>query len=221
MRFSAVLRTAVSISAVLIASFCLCAQAQDTQAKEALGMPARASAAEYQSHAEVGAVSIGADFMRHSVPTPQATYTSEEYVVVEVGFYGPQDAKLALATDAFSLRVNGKKAPVRSEHYELAFKSLKDPEWEPPASAEGKSKTSFGTGGKGNQDGAPAPVHMPIELRRTMEGRVQKAALPEGDRVLPQAGLIFFTYRGKAEGIKSLELIYEGAAGKVSIPLQP
>jgi glycerol-3-phosphate dehydrogenase subunit C len=43
-------------------------------------------------------------------------------------------------------------------------------------------------------------------------------ALPEGERVLPQAGLIFFTYRGKAEGIKSLELIYEGAAGKVTIP---
>ena len=76
-------------------------------------MPARTSAAEYQAHAEVGSISIGADFMSHSVPTPQATYTSEEYVVVEVGFYGPQDAKLALPTDAFSLRINGKKATLR------------------------------------------------------------------------------------------------------------
>ena len=184
-------------------------------------MPARTSAAEYQSHGQIGTTTIGADFTGHSAATPQATYTSEDYVVVEVGFYGPPDAKVALATDAFSLRINGKKTPVRSEHYEMAFKSLKDPEWEPPASAESKSKTSFGTGGKGNQDGAPAPVHMPIELRRVMEGRVQKAALPEGERVLPQAGLIFFPYRGKAEGIKSLELIYEGAAGKVSMALQP
>jgi hypothetical protein len=54
-----------------------------------------------------------------------------------------------------------------------------------------------------------------------MAQRVQKASLPEGDRALPQAGLIFFQYRGKAQGIHSIELIYAGPAGKATLTLQP
>ena len=38
---------------------------------------------------------------------------------------------------------------------------------------------------------------------------------------LPVAGLIFFQYRGKPQNIKSMELIYNGPAGTVSMPLQP
>jgi len=45
--------------------------------------------------------------------------------------------------------------------------------------------------------------------------------MQEGDRPLPQAGLLFFRYGGKTEGIKSIELIYSGAAGKASLDLQP
>ena len=43
----------------------------------------------------------------------------------------------------------------------------------------------------------------------------------EGDRALPQAGLLFFLYRGKREGIHSIELIYSGAAGNSTLTLQP
>jgi hypothetical protein len=53
-----------------------------------------------------------------------------------------------------------------------------------------------------------------------MAQRVQKASLPEGDRPLPQAGLIFFQYGGKTESIRSLELIYDGPAGKATLKLQ-
>ena len=54
-----------------------------------------------------------------------------------------------------------------------------------------------------------------------MAQRVQKAALPIGDRSLPQAGLIFFQYRGKAQSIRSVELIYAGPDGKATLALQP
>ena len=54
-----------------------------------------------------------------------------------------------------------------------------------------------------------------------MEQKVQKATLPEGDRALPVAGLIFFQYHGKTQSIKSLELIYDGPAGKATLMLQP
>jgi hypothetical protein len=54
-----------------------------------------------------------------------------------------------------------------------------------------------------------------------MAQHVQKAALAEGDRTLPQAGLIFFQYRGKRETIHSLELSYNGPAGQATLTLQP
>ena len=41
---------------------------------------------------------------------------------------------------------------------------------------------------------------MPIPLVHAMQQKVQKAALPEGDRNLPQGGLIYFSYRGKSDG---------------------
>jgi hypothetical protein len=229
MRLTAVLRTGILIADVFIAAGGLRAQKpesqtdaqiKEAQAKEGLGMPPRTAATEYQAHAQVGPLAIGAEFMAHAVPTPQSTYSSEDYVVVETGIFGPPDARLLLSAKDFSLRINGKKTALPNQHYELSFHTLKDPEWEPPAAE--KSKTSLNTGGGGGQnDQPPAPPKMPIELRRTMEQRVQKAALPEGDRVLPQAGLIFFEYRGKAQGIKSLELIYEGPAGKTILNLQP
>jgi hypothetical protein len=207
------------LTAVLIATLALHAQTPDAQTKEALAMPARTAPTEYQAHEQAGSITIGAEFMGHAVPTPQATYSTEEYVVVETGFFGPPEARLKLSVTDFSLRINGKKAALSNQHYELSYKSLKDPEWEPPASAA-KSKTSLSTGG-GGQDSTPAVVHMPIELRRTMEQRVQKSALPEGDRALPQAGLIFFEYRGKPQSIHSVELIYDGPAGKATLTLQP
>ena len=229
MRLTAVLRPGILMAAALLAASGMRAQKPDelpqtkeAQAKEALGMPARTAATEYQAQAQAGAITIGAEFMGHSVPTPPATYSTEEYVIVEVGLFGPPDARLKLSGGDFSLRVNGKKNAVSTEHYELSFHSLKDPDWEPPEAQKSKTSLNTGGGGAGGQnDAPPPPPKMPIELRRVMEQRVQKAALPEGDRFLPQAGLIFFLYRGKTQGIKSLELNYEGPAGKATLTLQP
>ena len=193
---------------------------KDASASESKGMPPRAAPAEYQAQAQAGMAMIGAEFVGHSVPTPEGTYTTDDFVVVEVGLFGPPQARAKLALGDFSLRINGKKTAVPSQPYELAFHSLKDPEWEPPTKSESKSKTSIG-GDAGGGDAAPAPVHMPIELRRAMEQRVKRAAMLEGDRALPQAGLLFFDFRGKTQGIRSLELIYSGSAGNASMALRP
>ena len=78
----------------------------------------------------------------------------------------------------------------------------------------------IGCGGQGQNDsgGLPPIVHIPIAVSRGWEQRVQKASLPEGERLLPAAGLIFFDHRGKSN---SLELIYNGPAGKATLTLQP
>jgi len=223
MRFFTALRIGGWITAL-----CLCVQGQnkpsppskDPQINETKGLPPRATPADYQAQAKAGAVTVAAEFTGHSVATLQGTFSTEDYVVVETALFGPPEARLKLSIEDFSLVINEKKT-LSSQPYGLVFHSLKDPEWEPPGSSESKSKTSIGTGGGGRNDPPPAPVHMPIELQRAMQQHVQKAALPEGDRALPQAGLIFFEYRGKTERMHSLELIYTGPAGKATLTLQP
>ena len=215
-------------------ALCLCAQEQQPPAKESptreaptnevKGLPPRLAPTDYQALAHVGAVIIAADFVEHGIPTPQGAFSTEDYVVVETGLYGPPEARLKISTNDFSLRINGKKVPLPSQPFGLVLSSAKDPSWEPPEAPSSKSKTGISTGGGGDQGGSntpPPPVHMPMPLQHAMNLKIQKAALPEGDRALPQAGLLFFSYHGQGKGIYSVELIYNGSAGKATLSLHP
>ncbi|MGA2184452.1 MAG: hypothetical protein ABSH47_15630 [Bryobacteraceae bacterium] len=190
-------------------------------ATEAKGLPPRATPDEYQTKGQAGAVTLAADFVGHSVPTPTATYSTEDFVVVEAALFGSPGARATLSSGDFSLRINDKKAPLPSQPYEFVARTLKDPEWAPPAEDKSKSKTGINTGGKDSNSEPLAPVHMPIALQLAMEQRVKNAVLLGGDRALPQAGLIFFQYRGKPQSIHSVELIYTGPSGKATLTLQP
>jgi len=205
-----------------------CGQGQDTPTKgapiEAKGLPPRATPADYLAQTKAGTATIAAEFAGHAVPTAQGPLTTEDFVVVETALFGPPDARMKISAGDFSLRINGKKAPLPTRPFGMVLASLKDPEWQPPEQAKSKSKTGLNTGGNGDQGGSnepPPPVKIPIEVQRAMAQRVQKATLPEGDRTLPQAGLIYFQYRGGAKGIHSVELIYDGPAGKATLALQP
>ena len=199
------------------------APGQDPPGKDAQikGIPPRATPGDYQAHAEAGDITIGAEFKGHSIPTSEAVYLNEDYVAVEVGLFGPPDARVKLSHDDFTLRIDGKKTILTGQPYAAVFKSLKDPEWIPPGGADSKSKSSISTGGAKNDNSLPTVVHMPIELERAMDQRVQKAALLEGDRPLPAAGLVFFEHRGRTARIRSIELIYTGPNGKATLALQP
>lgn len=214
------------VSSFLLAAGSLFAQSQNTQAKDPLanltkGMPPRATPGDYASHAQAGNVTIAAEFAGHSVPRPEGPLTTEDYVVVEAALFGPPGTPITLSINDFTLRINGKKKPLPSEPFGLVTRSLKDPSWVSPDEAENKkSKSGLSTGG-GQTDTTPRPVHIPIEMQRSMAQYVQKSSFPEGERPLPQAGLLFFEYRGKTQGIHSLELDYAGPAGKATLELQP
>src|ERR1700722_8126668 len=197
------------------------APGKEAQIHDAKSIPPRATPADYQAHAPAGALTVAAEFTGHSVPTPDAILSTEDYIVVEVALFGPAGARAKLSYQDFSLRLNGKKAPLPAQPNTFVFKTLKDPEWAPPEKVASKSKTSIGGGGQNGTSSTPAPVHIPIELERTMALRVQKASLPEGDPPPPEAGLLFFQHRGKTESIRSIELIYAGPAGKTTLALHP
>jgi len=215
----------VPLGTLCVRAQCQAPTAQDAATKEApasesKGLPPRAAPADYQAHTQAGAFTLAAEFVGHSVPTPEATYSTEDFVVVETGLFGPPETRAKLSIGDFSLRINGRKMASPSQPYGLSFSSLKDPQWEPPSKSK-TSKPTLDAGGGQPNDSLPTIVRMPIELKRTMQQRVQRASMPEGDRPLPAAGLLFFEYRGKPESIRSLELIYEGPAGKTTLALQP
>jgi rod shape-determining protein MreC len=89
-------------------------------------LPVRAAPADYQSQAKAGTVTIAADFTGHGIPNSQEPLNSEDYVAVEVGLFGPPDARLTIASTDFSLRINGKKAPLPSQPWGLVAKEIKD-----------------------------------------------------------------------------------------------
>jgi hypothetical protein len=212
MRFQSVFRTTCLSVGILTSAVSLSAQ-----------LPPRSLPGDYQAQGKAGSVTIAAEFVQHSVPTPEATFTTEDYVTVETAVFGPAGQKLTLTPGDFSLRVNGKKQALPSVPFGPVFRGLKNPDWEMQQAAvtAQKAKMSMGGGGDQQSDAKPSPPKMPIEVQRSMEQKVQRASFPEGERALPQAGFLYFEYRGNMKGVRSLELVYAGPAGKVTIPLQP
>lgn len=191
----------------------LAATAQTTPPVEGEHISARSGPIDYQAQAKAGDYTIAADFVAHAVPTPAGTFTSEDYVAVEVAFYGPANSKLTIAFSDFSLKINDRKMPIPGQPNGAALRGLSDPEWQPPKVEDDKSKRQPG-------DPPPATPKMPFERRRAMEQKVKRAAIPEGERVLPVAGLVFFPYRGKDESIHNLKLYYNGAAGSATLKFE-
>jgi hypothetical protein len=219
-------RSAIRLVLVLAAVPCLFAQAPPSAPKEPqgpTGLPPRTTPVDYQVVEKAGKFTIAAEFTGHGIPNSGEALNSEEYVAVEVGLFGPAGERLTITASDFSLKINARKAPYPSMPWGLVAKEIKDPSWAPPEPPEGsKSKGGISGGGGGQEAGAPPPPKPkpPIELLRNWQQRLMKAALLEGDRALPQAGLLFFQYRGKRESIKSVELIYQGPAGNATLTLQ-
>lgn len=226
-------RTALVLAALLLQG----ASAQEVKSigppqkpEASKGLPPRDSPGDYQAHGQAGMVTIAAEYDAHAIPDPTLTLSTADYVVVEVALYGPAGTKLPLNFQDFSLRLNGKKNLLPGQPYALTFKSLKSPEYEPPSQheldkANNKSTVTGGSNGAGASstgnitEPVLAPIiHVPIEVSRMWQQKIHMASLPEGERTLPQAGLLFFEHSGKAN---SVELIYNGPAGKVTIPLHP
>jgi hypothetical protein len=200
----------------------LCAQTPDQPVggtiNEPQGLPPRTAPTDYPVQAKLGKITLAADFAGHGVPTPDGPLNTEDYLVVEVAFFGPPGTRLPVSFNDFSLRINNRKNPMSGESYEHVGTSVKDPEWVSP---EKPDKEGNGILGGGQNDTSKDPPRPPAELRRSWAQRMKKASLANGDRELPQDGLLYFSYGGKVKSIHSLELIYAGPAGKATLDLNP
>jgi hypothetical protein len=202
---------------------------------QAQGTPPKTKASDYPVHVELGTVTLAADYLVHSVPTPKGNLIAPDYLVVEAAFFGPSFSRLRMSPDNFTLRINGKGDPLSTEPPGMVSQSIKYPGARPHLEAAG----SIGMGdgnisvgprpppsqfpGDGNERTAPVQggTVKTIEDEAAIEYRVQNATLPEGENSLPRSGLLYFYFRGKIKNIHSLDLLYEGAMGKATLKQLP
>ena len=194
------------------------------------GLAARTAPTDYQVHAEKGGYTLGMDFVGHSMPTLDGgVLSNDDYIALEVAVYGPAGTRAKLAITDFKLRINNKKNDVDPQPAGMLDSALKDPEWE-AENTPSKEKSKSGMSSEADETGVkrdpmasstPVTPKPSVPVKRSWIARLQKMAFIEGDRELPQGGLIFFPYHGKTAGIKTLELVYKSPGGEIVIKLKP
>ena len=203
----------------------------------AQGTAPKAKPEDYMAHATAGSLAIAADYLAHSLPGARDSLFIRDYIVVEVAVYAKN--RMALPAGKFTLRLNGKKTALMAQAPQMVAASLQYPDWEQHPSAVGYG----GVGNGGVVIGQPAPVPrfpgdpngqtrpMPRapdagevsgvekEPAASPEDIVTRGALPEGDIKPPVAGYLFFSFHGKLKSLKSVELVFDGKAGSLTLRL--
>lgn len=195
----------------------------------------------YPARVALGNLTLGAEYMVHSLPTPHGSLFTEDYLVVDAAIFGPRGTELKLSASHFVLRINGKKTPILPQTPAWVAASIKNPGW----GSQGTRQLEAG-GGIGNAGvilgrpqqverfpgdptvyRGPRPIPAPSQPNRVekeppppIEDQIQQASMPESERKLPASGLLFFAYKGKTKSIKSVELLYEGPAGTATLKLE-
>lgn len=202
---------------------------------QAQGTSPKTKATDYPVHMQMDTVTLAAEYLVHSLPTAKDTLVASDYLVVEVGFFGPPMSRLKMSPDQFNLRVNGKGTPLGTQLPGMVASSIKFPSSRPHTEATatvGAGDGSVIVGPRppaGRFPGDPndrPPAGQPSlakerEVEDTIDYKVRNASLPEGEKSLPRSGLIYFAWQGKTKNIHSLELFYEGPMGKATLKVLP
>jgi hypothetical protein len=200
----------------------------------------RDKATDYPAHIIAGNISIGAEYLVHSIPAGNQTLVAPDYLVVEVAVFPARGESVHIGGDMFALRINGKKFALTSDSPGMVAASIKDPDWE-------QRRTAVASAGAGNAGvilgqppavgrfpGDPTANRVPttprvpdideqngVERERpeTAEEVIATTALPEGSAAKPVSGFLFFSYKGKVKSIKSVELIYQANGASATLKL--
>jgi len=203
------------------------------------GTPPKPKPQDYPASAALGNLTLAADNMIHSVPTPRGMYLVDDYLVIDTAVYGPLSPKVSFSAGQFQLRINGSKHPLVSTPSNFAAAAIQNPGWSdrPNLTAGAGNENGEVTVGRPQQNPrfpgdptnrplppSPVPSTAPVQVEKaarvSVYDLVEQASFPEGERVPPFSGVLFFPYSGKIKSIKTLELLYEGPLGSAVVRLQ-
>ncbi len=168
------------------------------------GTKPRADASAYEVQGAAGDLKIGADYLVHSIPASSGYLNADDYLIVEAAVFGPRAATIKLSLSDFVLRITGVPKAGTPKMIEA-----QSPSFAP--SFTGRPRTSSPIPTSINNSGVEKEPAVPFEKQ------VEQASLPAGEHKVPISGALFFPFKGKTVSIKSLELMYTGPAGKVTL----
>jgi hypothetical protein len=193
---------------------------------------------DYTINGTAGTLSVGAEYLAHSLSGSGATFVSDDYLVVEVGIYPPRSGSYSVQAGNFTLRINGKTTLLAQAPGKVAA-SFKYDSW-------GQRPAFVGTAGVGGGEvivGRPRqqarfpgdsrdPYSRPATLPRvpTAAANVEKkavlpeqvavdCALEEGPATAARRGYLYFPWKGKLKALRTVELLYVSADGALTLKL--
>jgi len=209
---------------------------------QAEGTTPREKPADYPLQAAAGNLTIAAEYNVRSFGSGKEAFWSPDYLIVEVAIYSTSREPVKITPNSFTLRLNNQKEALLAQSPNMVAASLKYPDWEyrPHMEAAG------GVGDTGVILGRPTPTERfpgdpsttqrrlpnPPRVPQSTPGGVQTEpaktpaevvvalALPEGDRVLPVSGYVYFPFKGKPKNLKSVELVYQGDGVHTTLKLK-
>lgn len=209
---------------------------------QAAGTTPKDKPTDYPAHSAEGDLAIGADYLIHSIPTGNETFFVPDYLVVEVAVFPARGQGVEIHNRTFALRLNGKQT-IYPDPPGFAASSIKYPDWVQRKNVE--VQAGNGDGGviigrppvvgrfpddpRPRQSRLPSPPKAPnpddrdnIDQQEPVSAGdfIALSALPEGAAEKPVSGFLYFPHKGKAKSIKSVELLYQGKAGTVTLKLQ-
>src|SRR5438552_387234 len=79
----------------------------------------------YPAHLALGERTLAAEYLARSIPVPGGSLLTEDYLVIDVAWFGPKYDSFALSSSHFTLRMNGRKTPILTQTPGLVAASLK------------------------------------------------------------------------------------------------
>lgn len=202
------------------------------------GTQPRSSPEEYPAQARAGAAVIAAEYLVRSFQGRGQTFVAPDYLVVDVAVFPEPYRRIKVNAGQFSLRVNGAKRPLLPQPPFMVAASLRYADWEQrPTIVAG---AGVGSGGvilgrppvserfpgdpRPGRERLPQPPRAPESgvqlepLPRADEVAVE-SALAEGEHAGPVSGYLYFLFKKKTKSVRSLELLWHGEGGPVSLRL--
>jgi len=204
----------------------------------AQGTTPKAKPESYPAHAAAGSTTLGAEYLVHSFSGQGGTFLARDYLVIEVALYPAAGEALDVNAGNFTLALNGKKRAMLPQSPAMVAASLKYPDWEMRPGME--ADAGVGNAGvilgrppaterfpgdpRAGKQRLPRPPQAPEPENRSGLDRPEpakaedvavNAALPEGTARGPVSGYLYYAFKGKASGIRSLVLMYKGVMLKL------
>jgi hypothetical protein len=198
----------------------------------AQGTDPKAKADEYEVHARVKGVDIGAEYMVYSFGGQGKMFLAEDHLVVEVALFPPKGGLVTASSGDFTLRVDGKM--LRAVIPQMVVMAMQRRDWSyqrGPQGSIGRGDDAVILGGPTQQGPygmprgrTPAPPRAPAPEDRSglppaepvrLDDVIVKTAFPEGEFRGAVSGFVYFPFTGKASKIKSVELQYGDARLKL------